>query len=256
MTKPAPLSEQELAAIRRSGQILAQAMQQVIAAIRRGVVATIELDTLAESAIRKLGGNPAFKGYRGYPRTICISVNDEVVHGVPRKNKILKEGAVVSLDLGVVYRGMYTDMATTVVVSRQTRQTEIIAVAQAALREGLRQVRAGATTGDIGAAVQQLIEAHDYSVVRDLVGHGVGRSIHEEPSIPNFGQPGTGSRLRSGTAIAVEPMITAGRYTVTTDGDGWTVRTADGSLAAHEERTVLVTDHGYELLTPPRWDES
>lgn len=250
------LIEPELKAIRKSGEILGQAMSEVVNAVRHGVVATLELDAIAETTIRKLKGKPAFKGYRGYPRTLCVSVNDEVVHGIPRKNKILKKGDNVGLDVGVVYEGMYTDMATTVAVSSDIRHAHLIAVTQAALREGLKQVRAGAYTGDIGAAVQRLVESQGCNVVRDLVGHGVGRGIHEEPSIPNFGRPRTGSLLQSGTALAVEPMVTTGGYAVRVDDDGWTVRTADGSLAAHEERTVLVTATGYELLTPVLWVES
>lgn len=250
------LIEPELKAIRKSGEILAQAMSAVVKAVRHGVVATLELDAIAETTIRKLKGKPAFKGYRGYPRVLCVSINDEVVHGIPSKNKILKLGDNAGLDLGVVYDGMYTDMATTVAVSGDQRQAQILAVTRAALQAGLKQVRAGAYTGDIGADVQRLVESQGCNVVRDLVGHGVGRGIHEEPSIPNFGRPRTGSLLQSGTALAVEPMVTTGGYAVRVDDDGWTVRTADGSLAAHEERTVLVTATGYELLTPVLWVES
>ncbi|MBI4089858.1 MAG: type I methionyl aminopeptidase [Candidatus Kerfeldbacteria bacterium] len=252
----AALTEPEIKAIRHSGEILAQAMHDVVDAVRRGVVVTLELDAIAEQAIRQRQGKPAFKGYRGYPRALCVSINDEVVHGIPQKNKQIKLGDTVGLDLGVVYDGMYTDMATTIAVAGSAEQRRLLAVTRAALQAGLRQVRVGAFTGDIGAAVQQQVESQRYNVVRDLVGHGVGRGIHEEPSIPNFGKPGTGSQLQAGTAIAVEPMVTAGGFAVTIDDDGWTVRTADGSLAAHEERTVLVTATGYELLTKPLWAES
>lgn len=241
----------ELMSLRTSGRILSESLRAVVAALRKGASGK-ELDSIAETSIRSRGGIPSFKGYQGYPASLCISINDEVVHGIPRPDRILQE-TVVSLDLGVRYHGMHTDMATTVAVGKQAPDvTKLIATTRNALAEGLAAVRAGATTGDIGAAVQRVVESGGFGVVRDLVGHGVGRRIHEEPAIPNFGRPHTGTPLVAGMALAIEPMVTVGSYGVTTDADGWTVRTADGSIATHEERTVVVTQDGFELITP--WD--
>lgn len=233
--------------------MLAKALRQVVSAIRPGM-STKDLDAIAEKGIRAEGGKPAFLGYRGYPASLCVSLNDEVVHGIPRKNRIVSSGDIVGLDLGAVFGGMYTDMATTVVVGDEppVRIKRLIDTTRRALAAGLAAVRPNCTTGDIGSAVQRVVEADGFGVVRDLVGHGVGRSIHEEPSIPNFGTLGSGSRIESGMALAIEPMVTEGSYEVITDEDGWTVRTRDGSHSAHEERTVLATEGGCEVLTP--WD--
>ncbi len=245
-----PFSEHEIKALRTSGVILSQALQAVIQAIKPGVTAAA-LDAIADQAIRAHSGTPAFKGYRGFPASLCVSLNDEVVHGIPRAGVIVHDGDVVGLDCGVSYRGMFTDMATTVLVGDVSKPArELVAVTRRALAAALRVTRAGIRTGDIGAAVQAAVEAAGFAVVRDLVGHGVGRAIHAEPSIPNYGQRGTGTMISAGECLAIEPMVTAGDYAVRTDNDGWTVRTADGSLAAHEERTVLVTEDGYQLLTP------
>lgn len=245
-----PFSPKEVEALRRSGEILARSMQKVIRSLQPGVSAA-ELDRCAEVSIRSMGGVPSFKGYRGYPASLCVSRNDEVVHGIPRPSTILAVGDIVGLDLGASYHGIHTDMATTIAVGRSSvRARQLLEVTRSAIAAALAAVKPKAWTGDIGAAVQGLVERAGFGVVRDLVGHGVGRSIHEEPSIPNFGEPGTGTELKPGMALAIEPMVTMGDYAVSTDDDGWTVRTRDGSLAAHEERTVLVTEGGYELLTP------
>lgn len=245
-----PFSEREIEALRASGTILSQALQAVIKAVQPGVTAAA-LDAIADQAMRAHGGTPAFKGYRGFPASLCVSLNDEVVHGIPRAEVVVRAGDVVGLDGGVSYRGMFTDMATTVLVGRVSEQARrLVRVTRQALAAALRVTRASIRIGDIGAAVQAVVEAAGFAVVRDLVGHGVGRAIHAEPSIPNYGQRGTGAALSAGQCLAIEPMVTAGGYAVRTDADGWTVRTADGSLAAHEERTVLVTERGYELLTP------
>lgn len=253
VTAGAVFSAEELRALRKSGAILSKSLRLVAASVKPGV-ATQELDAIAEQAIRAEDGEPAFLGYRGFPASLCVSLNDEVVHGIPRKDRIVKSGDLVGLDLGVSWKGMYTDMATTVFVGDAPPRevARLLLATRRALAAGLSAVRPRATTGDIGAAVQRIVEGEGFGVVRDLVGHAVGRSIHEEPSIPNFGAAGSGTTIEAGMALAIEPMVTEGSFEVETDGDGWTVRTRDGRLAAHEERTVLVTNRGYELLT--KWD--
>ncbi len=253
MNVPASLTEPEISSLRRSGAILARALGSVVSSIRPGM-STKDLDAIAEQTIRAEGAKPAFLGYHGFPASLCVSLNDEVVHGIPRKNRIISSGDVIGLDLGVVFGGMHTDMATTVVVGEEppARTARLLDTTRRALAAGIAAVKPNGMTGDIGAAVQRVVEADGFGVVRDLVGHGVGRSIHEEPSIPNFGAVGTGARILAGMALAIEPMVTEGSYEVKTDDDGWTVRTRDGSHAAHEERTVLVTDRGCEMVTP--WD--
>lgn len=246
------MDRRELTALRTSGRILSESLRAVVVAIHEGI-STAALDTIADGLIRSRGGIPSFKGYHGYPASLCVSINDEVVHGIPRADRILARGDVVGLDLGVSFDGMHTDMATTVAVGNHSPTVvKLITATRQALDAGLAAVVADATTGDIGAAVQRVVESNGFGVVRDLVGHGVGRHIHEEPSIPNFGRPHTGTPLVIGMALAIEPMVTVGSYAVTTDDDGWTVRSADGSIAAHEERTVVVTKEGFELITP--WD--
>jgi len=243
-------SQSELEDLRTSGRILAGALAKVVAAAQPGIT-TQDLDAIAERFIRSHNARPAFQGYRGYPASLCVSRNDEVVHGIPRKEIVLAEGDVVGFDLGVEYRGMFTDMARSVGIGTiDPAAKRLLDATRMALAAGLKVIRSGCRTGDIGQAVQRQAEALGFGVVRDLVGHGVGRAVHEDPSVPNFGRRGTGEKLQSGTVIAVEPMLTAGAYHVVTDDDGWTVRTDDGSLAAHEERTVRVTNDGYELITP------
>lgn len=250
MNLPAAFTDVELDALRASGLILSRSLRAVVTAVRPGIT-TGELDRIARAAIEGEGAVPSFLGYQGYPASLCTSVNDEVVHGIPDNIRTLKEGDIIGLDLGVKFRGMFTDMATTVPVGTVSEEAQhLIAVTRKSLEKGLAKVRAGRTAGDIGHAVQAYVEKNGCGVVRDLVGHGVGHHIHEEPAIPNFGRAGSGEHLTAGMAIAVEPMVTAGAFTVLTDADGWTVRTKDGSSAAHEERTVLVTKRGFELLTP------
>lgn len=239
-----------LALLTESGRILSAALAEVASAVRPGV-STAALDAIAERAIRTRGGEPAFKGYQGFPASLCVSVNDEVVHGIPRVTRILREGDLAGLDLGVRYRGWYTDSAVTVPVGRISPEAErLLTTVRQALASALQVARAGAKTGDIGAAVQTLVEAQGFGVVRDLVGHGIGQRLHEDPTVPNFGRKGTGTLLPEHSVIAIEPMITAGSYRVRVDPDGWTVRTADGSLAAHIEETVIITKHDVYRLTP------
>lgn len=243
-------STRDLGKLRRGGAILSQAIRQVAQAVRPGVT-TLDLDRLAEVTIRQQGGEPAFKGYRGFPATLCVSVNDEVVHGLPRADRRLKVGDVVGLDLGVRYAGFATDLAVTVPVGPVSGQArDLIETARQALDEGIKQVKLETPVGTLGATIQAFVEQRGYSVIRDLVGHGIGRELHEEPKIPNYGKRGQGPRLKERTAIAIEPMITTGRHQVSIDDDGWTIRTKDGSLAAHFEQTVLVLPNGYEIITP------
>ena len=229
--------------------MLAKALDVVEAAVRPGVTA-MELDRIAERSIRGMGGEPAFKGYEGYPATLCVSVNDEVVHAIPREDKILREGDIVGCDLGVRWKGFCTDMARTIPVGKISSEAEqLIRVTRASLEHAIAQVAPGQHVGDLSFAVQSFIEPYGYGIVRDLVGHGIGVYLHEDPRIPNFGEAGTGSVLKKGMVIAIEPMINIGSYRVKSSPDGWTFVTADGSLSAHFEHTIAVTDGGYEVLT-------
>lgn len=239
----------ELANLQRSGAILARALRIVAEAVAPGV-STADLNAVAEQAIREEHGEPAFLGYKGFPATLCTSINTHIVHGIPRTDEILQEGDIIGLDLGVRFEGMYTDMAVTVPIGKVSAEaTRLINVTKESLQLALSTVRAGIKTGDLGSAVQQYIEKHRLSVVRDLVGHGVGRHVHEEPMIPNFGTRGRGEVLPEHLVIAIEPMVTMGDWHVETLDDGWTIRTLDNSLAAHFEHTVVVTKDGCTLLT-------
>jgi len=234
-----------------AGAVLAACHDALAAEVAPGVT-TAHLDALAEEFIRSRGGVPAFKGYPGptpFPGSICASLNDEVVHGFPR-DEPLREGDVFSLDVGVVLDGWVADAARTHGIGRVTPVARrLIDVTRTALERGIAACRAGGRVGDIGHAVQAEVEAAGFSVVRSLVGHGVGRSMHEEPQVPNYGEPGTGVPLEEGVVIAIEPMVNAGGHEVTLDEDGWTVRTRDGSLSAHWEHTVAVTAEGPRILT-------
>lgn len=241
-------SKADLAVMRRAAQVAARALRDVSAAVRPGVT-TRELDRIAEDRIRALGAVPSFLGYRGYPASLCVSVNDEVVHGIPGR-RALRDGEIVSLDVGAEVEGFHGDLAVTVPVGPidETLQ-RLLAAGAAALEEGIKTVRAGVHLGDVGAAIQRYVERAGFSVVREFAGHGVGRRLHEEPQVPNFGRRGAGVVLRPGMTLAIEPMINAGTAAVTIDRDGWTVRTADGRPSAHFEHTVAVTDAGADVLT-------
>jgi len=239
----------DLARLRQSGQIAAQALRDAAAVVKPGV-ATKTLNDIAERTITQLGGQPAFNGYQGYPASLCVSVNYEVVHGIPKPGVKLKAGDLVSLDVGVNYRGIYTDHAITVAVGEISAAAErLMRDTKQALQLAIATVSPRGTIGDIGAAVQQYLEPRGYGIVRQLVGHGVGRALHEPPSIPNWGKPGTGAKLTTGMVLAIEPMITLGDWQVDILEDGWTVVTRDRSLAAHFEHTVLVTKDSYEIIT-------
>jgi len=212
-------------------------------------VTTRDLDVLAERRIREAGALPAFKGYRGYPATLCASVNDQVVHGIPSDRKLV-EGDVLSLDLGAQMDGFFGDSAVTVAIGRVSEEAgRLLRVTEEALGQAIAQVRVGGRVSDIGHAVQVLVEEHGFSVVREFVGHGIGAQMHEEPQIPNYGEPGRGPRLAEGMVLAIEPMVNAGKPGVKILADGWTAVTKDGSLSAHFEHTVAVTARGPRVLT-------
>ena len=234
--------------IRVSCKIATDILQQVLAAAKAGVT-TLELDTLAQKLCAEHKVVPSFKGYLKYPHATCVSVNEEVVHGLPGE-RVLKDGDVVGIDFGVVYRGYYSDVARTIPIgSADTDAQKLMQVTQTALRKAVDQVKPGKTVGDIGHAVQTYVEGQDMGVVRDLVGHGVGTAVHEPPAIPNYGKAGTGVQLVPGMVIALEPMVTLGNHKVELMDDGWTFKTKDGSLAAHFEDTIVVTERGHEVLT-------
>lgn len=242
-------SATEIAAMRESGRMLATVLEY----LRPRVAAHMTTKALAELAkleLKKLGGQPTFLGYYGFPDVLCVSVNDEVVHGIPRENHFIKEGDIVSLDFGVTHRGMITDAAISVIAGKASAQTtQLVHTTERSLMAGISAIKKDVHTGDISAAIQQVLDQGRYGIVRDLVGHGVGHELHEDPNIPNYGRKGTGPRLASGMTIAIEPMATLGDYRIKTDKDNWTIRTTDGSLAAHFEHTVLITDDGAEILT-------
>ncbi len=253
MAKVAIKSEKEVALMRESGRIVAEVLALVGSHVRPGVT-TGELDRIAEEYIRSHGGEPAFKGYGSdrknlYPATLCVSIDDEVVHGIPGARK-LEAGQIVSVDVGVRKDGYYGDAAKSFAVGWVNEEKQrLLRITEEALAEGIKKAIAGARLHDISAGVQKHVEAAGFSVVRDLVGHGIGRSLHEDPAVPNFGSEGTGLVLREGMALAIEPMVNAGDYKVEMGSDGWTVRTADGRPSAHFEHTIIVRDGEADILT-------
>ena len=243
-------SQEEIEKMQRAGRVVREVLQLVRDHVRPGAT-TLDLERVAESRIAELGARPAFKGYHGYPCVLCTSVNSEVVHGIPSKKRILKEGDIVSVDCGAVIDGYYGDAAITIPVGQKIEpQTQrLLQVTEASLKAGIAAVKPGATLGDIGAAVQGVVEAEGFSVVRDFVGHGIGVHMHEEPQVPNFGEAGRGMKLRAGMVLAIEPMVNVGKPDVRVLKDGWTAVTDDGSMSAHFEHTVAVTDTGARILT-------
>jgi methionyl aminopeptidase len=234
---------------------LATVLDLVAKQVKPGISAK-DLDALAEAEIKKRGAMPSFKNYRAqagdppFPASLCVSVNDEVVHGIPHKDKILKDGDIVGLDLGVQYQGLFTDAAITVPVGNVSEEySKLIEAAKESLNAGLAQVKSGNFTGDVGFAIESTVKKYGFQVVRELVGHGVGRAVHEEPEVPGFGKPGTGTKLVSGMVIAVEPMVNEGNWKIFFADDNWTIKTSDGKRSAHMEHTVLITDQGCEILT-------
>ena len=238
----------ELDALRQSSRIVAVVLGELEPLIRPGI-RTRDLDLYAEKRTRELGAVPAFKGYRGYPASVCISVNEEIIHGIP-SGRILQEGDIVSLDFGVLYEGFYSDSALTAPVGRTAPEAlKLIAAAERSFYKGLEQMKEGNRLSDISAAIQQSVESEGFSVIRQFVGHGIGRSLHEEPQVPNFGPAGRGPKIRPGMTLAIEPMIAAGGYEVEILEDGWTAVTRDRRLAAHYEHTVALTENGPEILS-------
>ncbi len=239
----------ELGLMQENGGILATVLEGVKLLVNPGVT-TYELDRFAEDTIRKAGAVPAFKGYRGYPSTLCCSVNEQVVHGFPSKKRKLQEGDIISLDIGLKRGGLFSDMAVTLPVGKASDAViRFLEITEKSLREGIKQARPGNRLGDISNAIQSYVEHRGFSVVRDYVGHGIGHRLHEEPALPNFGPPHVGPRLEVGMVLAIEPMVNMGAYAVRVLDDGWTVVTEDGSLSAHFEHSVAVTSDGPRVLT-------
>ncbi len=242
-------SQAEIARMRVANQLVADVLAELEADVAPGVT-TADLDRLAERLVKDAGAEPAFKGYRGYPATLCASVNEEVVHGIPSKSRTLRDGDIVSLDIGVKVSGFYGDAAVTVPVGHVPEETTtLLRVTNESLERAIAQVRVGGRLSDIGHAVQEWVEAHGFSIVREFVGHGIGERLHEDPQIPNYGPPGRGPKLAEGMVLAIEPMVAMGRPETRVLGDGWTAVTRDGSLAAHFEHTVAVTSDGPLVLT-------
>lgn len=242
-------SGKEIELMRESGRILANVLEQLKSYVHPGI-STIEIDRKCAEIIRSYGCIPSFLNYNGYPASICISVNDEVVHGIPSKERILKDGDIVSLDCGVIYQGFHSDAARTLPVGEITREAkQLIEVTEQSFYEGIKLAREGVHLHEISEAIQDYVESFGFSVVRDLVGHGIGRDLHEEPQIPNFAQKRRGPKLEPGMTLAIEPMVNAGRYDVCWLEDDWTVVTEDGSLSAHYENTILITNGDPEILT-------
>ena len=241
-------SSAEIEAMHCANQVVHRALKAVEEAAVPGA-STADLDRLAEDLIRASGGEPAFKGYRGFPATLCTSINDEIVHGIPSPKVRLAEGNIVSVDCGVILDGFFGDAAVTFAIGSVNGEVErLMTVTRRCLDDAVDQVAPGNRIGDVGAAVQARAEGAGFGVVREFVGHGIGRALHEEPQVPNYGQAGRGQILRPGMVLAIEPMITAGSWRVKIDDDGWTARTEDGKLAAHFEYSVAVTPNGHRVL--------
>jgi methionyl aminopeptidase len=245
-------SERELDLMRKAGSIVAQILEEMCTMAKPGV-STGELDRYAESRCKDLKSLPAFKGYHGFPASVCISINDEVVHGIPSTKRVLKEGDIVGLDFGVIYDGWYGDSARTIAIGKVDSATQqLLDATRESLMRGIEQCREGNRVFDIGHAIQNYVEGFGYGVVREFVGHGIGRALHEEPQVPNYGPKGKGLLLKAGMVLAIEPMINAGSHEVKVLKDGWTAVTVDHSLSAHFEHTVAITPKGPEILTVQR----
>jgi methionyl aminopeptidase len=243
-------SAREIEIMAEGGRILGATVALLEREVRAGL-STADLDAMAEQFIRSHDGAvPAFKGLYGFPGSVCTSINNEIVHGIPSRRRVLREGDIVSIDVGVGYRGYYTDSAVTVPVGQVDAEAErLLSVTQSSLAAGIAAARAGAHIGDIGAAVQEVVERAGFSVVRDLVGHGIGAEFHEEPQVPNYGKPKRGVKLVPGLTLAIEPMVNAGGPATRTLPDKWTIVTVDGSRSAHFEHTIAVTENGPRVLT-------
>lgn len=246
---------EEIEIIREGGKRLATVLYAVKDFIKPGI-STKDLDVYAEELIRKQGDEPAFLHYKPegvshpYPASLCVSINNEIVHGIPKHNRILKEGDIVSIDCGVKHKGLFTDMALTVAVGEISKSSQkLLQITEESLHVGIEAAQGGARVGDIGYAIEEFVKPHGYGIIRELSGHGVGRAIHEDPYIPNYGKKGTGAKLVPGMIIAIEPMLNEGKRGIAFDDDGYTVRTSDGSRSAHFECTILITEGEPEILT-------
>lgn len=246
-------TEKEIEIMRQAGKILARTMKEVVPYVKRGVSA-MELDKVAEDFIVSQKAEPAFKGYghknRPFPATLCVSVNEEVVHGIPWKNKILNSGDIVGIDCGVKFQGYYSDMAITVGIGKISSQADkLIKITRQSLEKAITIIKPGIRLGDISWIIQSFVEKNGFSIVRQLTGHGIGKELHEKPSIFNYGEPKTGPVLKPGMVLAIEPMVNLGDWEIETSNDGWTVVSVDRSLSAHFEHTVLITSTGADILT-------
>ena len=246
-------SHEEIKIIAEGGKLLRDILHRTAELVKPGI-STLELNDFAEREIKKAGGRPSFKNYgpkkNPFPAGLCTSVNDQVVHGIPSKSVILKEGDIIGLDIGMEYKGLFTDTAITVAVGKiNSEAKKLIDITKKSLDAGLAQAKAGNKIGDISFAIQSVVERAGFSVVRDLVGHGVGYDVHEEPSVPCYGKKGQGLELKTGMVLAIEPMVCAGEYFLNYEPDGWTISTTDGSLSAHFEHTAAVTEKGAQILT-------
>ncbi len=241
-------SEREIATMRQAGRIVASVLEVLKKELRVGMK-TKELDNIAARELERMGAKPSFKGYRGFPANLCVSINDEIVHGIPGERTI-NEGDIVSLDLGAIYDGFQGDAAISAIMGNGSPQArKLVEVTEGALEAGIDAACNGARLGDISIAIQHYAESRGYSVVREYTGHGIGRQMHEEPKVPNFGRPGEGPELKKGMTLALEPMVNIGDWRTRVGSDGWAVSTADGSLSAHFEHTIAITDSKPEVLT-------
>ena len=249
-------SPEEIDKMRRAGRIVASTIDRVLAQVRVGVT-TAELDAVAETFIQEQGALPSFKGYGGgagrvpFPAVICTSLNEEIVHGIPSKERVVAEGDLLKLDFGAIWKGFHADSAVTVIVGEppSAEAEKLVRVTEEALEAGIAQIRPGGRLTDIGAAVEQVAGGAGFEVVREYVGHGIGRAMHEDPQVPNYGRPGRGPEMKPGLVVAVEPMVNIGGWETRQLADGWTVVTEDGSLSAHFEHTIAVLEDGHEVLT-------
>ncbi len=245
-------SEREIELMRRAGMITATALFEAGEAVRPGVT-TQELDKIARNVIEKMGAKPSFLGYGGFPKSICTSVNDVVIHGIPSEKQVLKEGDIISIDVGAYIEGFHGDCANTFPVGEVSPEAEkLIRVTRESFFEGVKFAKQGNRLSDISHAVQSYVESFGYGVIRKFVGHGIGREMHEDPQIPNYGNPGRGPRLTKGMVLAIEPMVSEGSYDVSISKDGWTVTTIDHKLSAHYENTIAILEDGFEILTLPQ----
>ena len=243
-------TDAEIDAMREGGKMLAIVLERLSKYVQSGM-STQDLADFAKKELHSLGGKPAFLGYQGFPDVLCVSVNEQIVHGIPRKTRLIQAGDIVSMDFGVLHKGLVTDAAISVIVegSSDTRVHKLLKDTERSMYAGIDQLKHGVRVGDIGSAVQAVLDQGNYGIVKDLVGHGVGHHIHEDPNIPNYGKKGSGPVLSAGMTIAIEPMATLGSGKVVMDPDNWTILSQDGSLAAHFEHTILITQTGYEILT-------